>query len=288
MSAGEWNEYETLQVTLDANVLCVGLNRPRRLNAFTHSMRDDLLAVFRRAGQDDAVRVVIVHGVGMAFCIGMDLEAGPSTFDVRDRVGLSEFRDEGGEVALAIFECPKPVLAAMHGAAVGVGVTMTLPMDVRIASEDARFGFVFARRGVTLESCSSWFLPRIVGIGKALEWALTGRVFDAKEALDAGLVSRVVPRSDLLEETRKLAREIADNTSAVSVALCRRMLWTMLGADHPRVAHLIDSRGMYCMGSTADAAEGVASLLQKRPPSFTMQVSRDLPKSVFGDDWPKH
>jgi len=282
----EWGRYETLLATIDENVLNIALNRPRRLNAFVRTMRDDLLDAFKRAGEDDEVRVVIVSGSGMAFCIGMDLEAGPSTFDVRDRVGIDDFRDEGGEVVLAIFECPKPVLGAIHGAAVGVGATMTLPMDVRIASDDARFGFVFTRRGVTLESCSSWFLPRIVGVSKALEWTLTGRVFTAAEALEGGLVSRVVPRADLLEETRKLAREIADNTSAVSVALCRRMVWTMLGADHPRVAHLVDSRGMYCMGSSPDAAEGIESLLQKRPPNFRMKVSRDVPSEVF-DDLPR-
>ncbi len=259
-------------------VATVTLNRPDKLNAFTTRMRDGLIDTFTRADDDDAVRVVIVTGAGRAFCAGADLSAGPATFDYARRgVQDEERRDGGGRVALRIYSLKKPVIAAVNGPAVGVGVTMTLPMDIRIASSAARFGLVFARRGIVPEACSSWFLPRVVGLSQAAEWLYTGRVFGAAEALAGGLVSRVVPPEELLPAATALAREIADNTSGVAVALARQMLWRMAGADHPMEAHKVDSRGIYAMGASPDVAEGIAAFKEKRPPRFTMKPSADMP-----------
>jgi len=265
---------------VEDGVLTITLNRPDKLNAFTERMRDELIAAFDKADADDAVRAVIVTGAGRAFCAGADLSSGAKTFDYQAR-GITEEaerkRDGGGLVSLRIFECRKPVIAAVNGPAVGVGATMQLPMDIRIASSEARFGFVFSRRGVVPEACSSWFLPRLVGISQALEWVYSGRVFNAEEALAGRLVKQVVAPDRLMPAARAIAREIADNTSAVSVALARQMLWRMLGADHPMEAHKIDSRGIFSMGRSADAYEGVASFLEKRPPQFSMKVSTDMP-----------
>ena len=260
-------------------VATVTLDRPGKLNAFTRCMRDDLIYAFAAADADDAVRVVIVTGAGRAFCAGADLSAGTGTFDYakRDDAGLDDHRDGGGRVSLAIYALKKPVIAAINGAAVGVGVTMTLPMDIRIASSAARFGFVFARRGIVPEACSSWFLPKVVGLSRAAEWLYTGRVFDAAEALAGGLVSRVVPPEELLRAARALAREIADNTSAVAVALARQMLWRMAGADHPMEAHKVDSRGITAMGASPDVREGIAAFKEKRAPRFGMKPSTDMP-----------
>jgi enoyl-CoA hydratase/carnithine racemase len=239
----------------------------------------ELIAAFERADADDDVRAVIVTGAGRAFCAGADLGGGADTFGPRE--GRSErpeeHRDGGGLVTLRIFELKKPVIAAINGPAVGFGITLTLPMDVRLASTAARIGFVFARRGVVPEACSTWFLPRLVGVAQAAEWAYTGRVFSAEEALAGGLVSRVLPPAQLLPAARELAREIAQNSSAVSVALIRQMLWRMLGADHPRDAHRIDSLGMWHTGRSADAHEGIAAFLEKRPPRFTGRPSKDMP-----------
>ena len=269
--------YETLLTETRDGVMTVTLNRPERLNAFTIQMMDDLLRLLDAVDADDDVRVVVFTGAGRAFCAGADLGGGGGTFDASRIEPAEAHRDGGGRVTLRIFECRKPVIAAINGAAVGVGATMTLPMDVRIASEDARFGFVFCRRGIVPEAASSWFLPRVVGISQAMEWVATGRVFPASEALVGGLVSRVVPPSELLPVAHGLAREIAENTSAVSVALARQMLWKMLGADHPMEAHRVDSQAIYAMGRSPDAYEGVQSFLEKRPPRFTMKVSRDMP-----------
>ncbi|MEQ1865106.1 MAG: crotonase/enoyl-CoA hydratase family protein [Micropepsaceae bacterium] len=275
-------------------IATITLNRPEKLNAFTGVMMAELIEAFGKADADDNVRVVIVTGAGRGFCAGADLSAGAKTFDYGARTDRPEkagvpmkngtvdwshegVRDGGGRVTLRIFECLKPVIGAINGPAVGIGVTMQLPMDIRIASETARFGFVFARRGIVPEACSSWFLPRLVGISKAMEWCATGRVFDAKEALDAGLVSKVVKAEELMAAAHALAREIADNTSPVSVALTRQMLWRMLGADHPMEAHKIDSRGIYARGQQADAKEGVVSFLEKRPANFPDKVSKDMP-----------
>jgi enoyl-CoA hydratase/carnithine racemase len=268
--------YETLQLSREDAVLTVTLSRPERLNALNTQMLEELLRALDEIDADDEVRAVIVTGAGRGFCAGADLGGGGATFDTSRAAGGIP-RDGGGRITLRLYECKKPVLAAINGAAVGVGVTMTLPMDVRIASSSARFGFVFARRGIVPEAASSWFLPRVVGISQAMEWVATGRVFPAEEALAGRLVSRVVPPEQLLPTARALAREIADNTSGVSVCLARQLLWKMLGADHPMQAHQIDSRLIHAMGASPDAYEGVQSFLEKRTPHFTMKVSSDLP-----------
>jgi len=279
--------YETLLTGVEDGVMTVTMNRPDRMNAFTERMMHDWLEVLDAIDADDAVRAVIVTGAGRGFCAGADLEAGGKTFDAGagDGVGREVPRDGGGRVVLRIFDCKKPLIAAINGPAVGVGITMTLPMDVRLASERAKMGFVFARRGIVPEACSAWFLPRVVGISQAMEWVATGRVFPAEEARAGGLVSRVLPPDDLLPAARALAREIADHTSAVSVALSRQMLWKMLGADHPMEAHRLDSRAIFAMGRSPDAYEGVSSFLEKRPPRFEMRPAQDMPD--FYPWWPE-
>jgi len=269
--------YEQIRYELADGVLTVTLDRPDKLNAFTGTMARELIDAFGRSDADDAVRVVIVTGAGRAFCAGADLAPRGQTFDNTERDTLDTHRDGGGVVALRIFESKKPVIAAINGPAVGVGITMTLPMDIRIASTAARIGFVFARRGIVPEACSSWFLPRLVGVAQAAEWVYTGRVFPAEEALAGRLVSRVVAPEALLDTARALAREIADNTSAMSVLLARQLLWRMLGADHPMEAHKVDSKAIFWMGSSADAREGVTAFLEKRPARFTMRPSTDVP-----------
>src|SRR5438874_9596074 len=273
-------DYQEILYEVEGPILTVSLNRPDKLNAFTFVMMSELIDAFDKADADDGVRVVIVTGAGRGFCAGADLSARDSTFDYRDSSGaearLEDARDGGGLVALRIFESKKPVIAAVNGPAVGVGVTMTLPMDIRLASENARFGFVFARRGLVPEAASSWFLPRVVGINRAMEWVMTGRVFPATEALAGGLVRSVHPPDELLPAARALADEIAGNTAPVAVALSRHMLWRMLGADHPMEAHKVDSRIIWERGRTADAREGVTSFLEKRPADFPMKVSSDM------------
>jgi len=270
-------ECETLETEVADGVLTLTLNRPDRLNAFTERMMHEMLAVLDAVDADDAIRAVIVTGAGRGFCAGADLGGGSGTFDNSGREPAASHRDGGGLVSLRLFECRKPVIAAINGPAVGVGVTMTLPMDIRIASDRAKFGFVFARRGIVPEACSSWFLPRVVGISQAMEWVATGRVFSAQEALAGRLVSRVVPHAELLSTARALAREIADNCSAISVTLARQMLWKMLGADHPMEAHKVDSRGIFTMGASPDVKEGIEAFKEKRAPRFTMSASRDMP-----------
>jgi len=275
---------------VEDGVLTLTLNRPAKLNALTRTMLAELLDALERADADDAVRAVIVTGAGRAFCAGADLSAGGRTFDRAARPdgdSGAPHRDGGGLFTLRIYALKKPVIAAINGPAVGFGATMTLPMDIRIASSTARMGFVFSRRGVVPEAASTWFLPRVVGINQAAEWVYTGRVFPAAEALAGGLVSRVVEPDALVPTARALAREIADNTSAVSVALARQMMWTLLGADHPMAGHRLDSRAMEYMGRSPDAYEGVTSFLEKRPPRFTMRPSKDMPPFYpFGDARP--
>ncbi len=276
-------EFEQITTELSDNVLTITLNRPERLNAFTARMGDELRAAFDGADADDEIRAVIVTGAGRGFCAGADLERGSETFRRREHEDPDSIpRDGGGRLTLRIFECTKPVIAAINGPAVGIGATMTLPMDIRLASESARIGFVFSRRGIVPEACSSWFLPRVVGINRAMEWVATGRVFDAQEALAGGLVRSVHPAAELLDAAGALAREIADNAAPVSVALARMMMWRMLGAEHPMVAHRADSRGMYYRGRSADAAEGIASFLEKRPAQFPDRVSDGLPDVMPG------
>jgi enoyl-CoA hydratase/carnithine racemase len=276
-------DFEQITTELADRVLTITLNRPDRLNAFTSTMGEELRAAFDQADADDDVRAVIVTGAGRGFCAGADLEAGGDTFARRGHDDADSIpRDGGGRLTLRIFECTKPVIGAINGPAVGVGATMTLPMDVRLASETARIGFVFVRRGIVPEACSSWFLPRVVGISRAMEWVATGRVFDAREALEGGLVRSVHPPGELLDAARALAREIAENAAGVSVALARMMMWRMLGAEHPMVAHRADSRGMLYRGRSADAAEGIASFLEKRPAQFPDRVSDGLPDIMPG------
>jgi len=267
---------------LTARVLTITLDRPDRLNAFTVPMQRELCAVLDEVDENPDIRVVVVTGRGRGFCAGADLAAGGSSFDVTAGSpatggGEGRHRDEGVLLTLRLFQCTKPVIAAVNGPAVGVGATMTLPMDIRLASESARFGFVFARRGLVPEACSSWFLPRVVGINTALEWTITGRVFDAQEALDRGLVRSIHAPDDLLPAAYELAEEIASTTSATSVAMTRQMLWRMLGEAHPMAAHRVDSPAIESLGRSADVREGVMSFLEKRPPTFTDQVPADLP-----------
>jgi enoyl-CoA hydratase/carnithine racemase len=253
-------------------------------------MARELISALDRADSDDEVRAVIVTGAGRAFCAGADLERGGETFDWRSRGGGEAGgvpRDNGGQLTLRIFDCTKPVIAAINGPAVGVGATMTLPMDIRLAAEEARFGFVFVRRGIVPEAASSWFLPRVVGINQALEWAMSGRVFSAQEALAGGLIRSVHPRDELMAQARELAREIADNGAPVSVALARRMLWRMLGAAHPMAAHRVDSRAMFLRGQSPDVVEGINSFLEKRPARFTDRVSDGLPDVFPGWEEPQ-
>ena len=278
-------ELQTLRYEVQDGIATITLHRPDQLNAFTALMCDELIAVFDQTDGDDAVRAVIVTGAGRAFCAGADLSAGGQTFDYaarqdaqRDdsRVG-DVYRDGGGRVVLRIYQSLKPVIGAINGAAVGIGVTMQLPMDLRLASSEARFGFVFARRGITLEAASSWFLPRLVGMQTALEWCFTSRVFAAQEALERGLVRSLHAPGDLLPAARELAREIAENTAPVSVALTRQMLWRLSAAEHPMAAHRIDSRAIQARGRSDDAREGVGAFLEKRVPNYPNKVSSDMP-----------
>ncbi|MCP3912235.1 MAG: crotonase/enoyl-CoA hydratase family protein [Actinomycetia bacterium] len=275
-------DYETIKYEVSNRILTITMNRPERLNAFNEEMRSEIVDAMDRADADDEVRVIIFTGEGRGFCAGADLARGGDTFDYEARGGeslpeVSQHRDGGGLLTLRLYEVNKPMIAAINGPAVGIGVTMTLPMDIRLASESAKIGFVFARRGIVMEACSSWFLPRVVGISRAAEWAYSGRVFPASEALEGGLVREVVADDQLLPRAREIASEIAENTSAVSVALMRHMMWKMLGADHPMEAHKIDSRGVEATGQMADAKEGVASFLEKRPATYTLSSATDMP-----------
>jgi enoyl-CoA hydratase/carnithine racemase len=284
-SAGPVSDSDFEQITseLGDRVLTITLNRPERLNAWTATMGRELMEAFDRADADDEVRAIIVTGAGRGFCAGADLASGGETFDYRARGDAQALpRDNGGEFTLRIFDSTKPVIAAINGPAVGVGATMTLPMDIRLAAEDARVGFVFTRRGIVPEACSSWFLPRVVGISRAMEWVATGRVFSAQEALEGGLVRSLHPAGELLEAANAIASEIAQSTAPVSVALARRMMWRMLGAEHPMLAHRADSRGMFSRGQSADAVEGVTAFLEKRPADFPDRVSEGLPDIMPG------
>jgi enoyl-CoA hydratase/carnithine racemase len=278
-------DFTQIRYDVTDGVATITLSRPEKMNAFTAVMMRELLQVFDVIDADDAVRAVIVTGDGKAFCAGADLSGGAKTFDDGDWSSPKDEhvrRDGGGQVTLRIFDCKKPVIAAINGAAVGIGATMTLPMDIRLASTSARIGFVFTRRGIVPEACSSWFLPRVVGISRAAEWVYTGRILNAQEAHDGGLIRAIHAPDELLPAARALAREIADNTSGVSVALSRQLLWRMLGASHPMDAHRADSRGIQLRGRSSDAHEGVTSFLEKRAARFTDSVSSDLP-DIFPD-----
>jgi len=294
--------YETITTDIDDGIFTLTLNRPERMNAFTPLMMREMCAAFDAADADDAVRAVIVTGAGRAFCAGADLGAGAATFDYATRGGKDGstspirhddsvdwdhegVRDSGGRLTLRIFACKKPVIGAINGAAVGIGATMQLPMDFRLASETARFGFVFARRGIVPEAASSWFLTRLVGIGQALDWCYSGRVFDAAEALKGGLVRSLHAPDDLLPAARALAKALTSESAPVSVALTRHMMWRMMGAASPMDAHRLDSRLVWARGGMADAREGVASFLEKRAATYSDTVSHDLPHfSPWMDD----
>ena len=276
----EKHEFSQIQLSVSENIATITLNRPEKLNAFTNIMLHEIIAAFDLTDEDDYVRAVIVTGAGRAFCAGADLSSGGETFsrggsDVQGVSGVP--RDGGGLVSLRIFNSKKPVIGAINGPAVGVGVTMTLPMDIRLASNTSKFGFVFTRRGIVTEACSSWFLPRVVGISRATEWVFTGRMVGPDEAKESGLVRSVHAPEDLFSAARAIASEIAKNTAPVSVAMSRQMLWRMLGAAHPMEAHRAESRGIMLRGSSADAREGVTSFLEKRAANFTMNVSTDMP-----------
>ena len=283
-------DFQDIAYDVSEGIATITLHRPDKMNAFTGRMMHEIISALDMTDADDNVKVVIFTGSGRADCTGADLSSGGETFakgvsDVQTKQGVP--RDGGGLVSLRIFESLKPVIGAINGAAVGVGVTMTLPMDIRLASDSAKFGFVFAKRGIVPEACSSYFLPRIVGIQKATEWVFTGRVFSAQEALDGGLVRSVHPADQLLSAARELAREIADNTAPVSVALSRRMLWRMLGASHPMEAHRADSRGIMERGRSADSKEGVVSFLEKRAAVYPDLVSDGLPDIFPGWEDPE-
>ncbi len=276
-------EYREITCVVADGIAEVRLNRPARMNAFTINMKNELVDVIGRIDRDDAVRVAIFTGDGKAFCAGMELEAEGDIFgyDIPqgETLKINEIRDSGGEVVLAVYNCRKPMIAAINGAAVGVGVTMTLPFDFRLCSHKARFGFVFTQRGIVPESCSSWFLPRLVGMQTALEWTLTGDLFDANEAMRGGLVRSVHAPEDLLPAAYELARRIRDRTSPVAVAIARQMMWRSAALDHPMHAHVIDSKLMYQTYQMPDGKDGFAAFLEKRAPVFHARVSTDLPSS---------
>ena len=287
--------YTTILTDISEGIMTLTLNRPDKMNAFTGEMMAEMIAAFDEADADDAVRAVIVTGAGeRAFCAGADLSQGAKTFDYAKRTDRVEksgavaadgsvdvthesARDGGGRVTLRIFNCKKPVIGAINGAAVGIGVTMQLPMDIRIASSSARFGFVFARRGIVPEAASSWFLPRLVGISQALEWCYSGKVFGAEEALKGGLIRSIHEPEDLMTAARNLAHEMTADSAPVSIALTRQMMWRMLGAAHPMEAHKLDSRAIWSRGAGGDAKEGVMSFLEKRAAVYPDTVSGDMP-----------
>ena len=272
--------YKELLTSQRGDAFVISLNRPEKLNAFTKTMQDELITAFDYTDQTDEIKFVVITGEGRAYCAGADLVDGPNTFNYAEegnRLSNDDHRDGGGLVALRIFRSKKPVIGAINGDAVGVGATMTLPMDIRIASKSARFGFVFSRRGAVPEACSSWFLPRIVGISKALDWCYSGKVFNSQEALQHGLVSEIISDDILIDRALDIGTSYSGKTSAISVSLVRQMMWSMLAATHPEEAHILDSMAMEKMGKSPDIKEGIASFLEKRAPNFPMKVSKDLP-----------
>jgi len=282
--------YETLDISTMGNVRIIRLNRPEKMNAFTPTMAAELLSALDDADADDSVNALIFTGNGRAFCAGMDLSPSGNVFGLDESIDpnspeMERNRDTGGTVVLRMFRMKKPLIAAINGASVGVGTTMQLPMDVRIASPFAKFGFVFSQRGITLESCASWFLPRLVGMAKALEWSFKGNVFGAEEALAGGLISEIVEADVLMDRALEIAASFTENTSPMSVAVNRQLLWRMMGAAHPMEAHKIDSRTMLHT-STRDGREGVQSFLEKRAPKFADKISDGAPAGFNWDEEP--
>jgi enoyl-CoA hydratase/carnithine racemase len=298
--------FETILTDITDGIFTITLHRPEKMNAFTATMMAEMIAALDIADADDAVRAVIITGHGdRAFCAGADLSAGSATFDYAKRPDRSDnfsavkedgsidvthdgARDGGGRLTLRIFNCKKPVIGAINGAAVGIGVTMQLPMDFRLASTTARFGFVFAKRGIVPEAASSWFLPRLVGISQALEWCYSGRVFGAEEALAGGLIRSIHEPENLITAARNLAHDLTAESAPVSIALTRQMMWRMMGANHPMEAHKLDSRAIWSRGAGGDAKEGVASFLEKRAAVFPDTVSGDMPHFSPWMDEPKY
>jgi enoyl-CoA hydratase/carnithine racemase len=274
-------EHITYQVA--DRILTLTLNRPDRMNACTVQMYEELIAAFDRADADDDVKAIIVTGAGKAFCAGADLERGADTWGANSKLTDMSKQERyigngGGRIVRRMFDCHKPIIGAINGAAVGVGITMTLPMDIRLAVKGAKIGFVFASRGIVPEACSSWFLPRIVGISKALEWCYSAKIFRTEEGLAAGLFRSLHEADELLPAARALAKEFVDNSSAVSMTLTRHMMWRMLGASHPLEAHEVDTAAMNALGQSSDAKEGITAFLEKRPASFKDKVTQQLPK----------
>lgn len=267
--------YSTINTEVIDHVMTLTLNRPERMNAFNEKMCQELIQILDQADEDDDVRVIILTGSGEEFCSGVDLERGIETYT--DHTPLVEYRDAGGILSLRIFDMKKPIIAAINGSAMGIGITMTLPMDIRIASSEAKICFDFAKQGITMEACSGWFLPRLVGMGKATEWVFTGGIVSAQEAYEARLVNKVVEPNQLMSTAMKMATEIATRTSSISVTLSRQLMWTMLGANHPLESHKIESKMIHWTGKQADAHEGIGAFLENRKAEFTMKSSSDMP-----------
>ena len=275
-------DYQDISYQVSDRVATITLDRPEQLNTVTTAMRDELIDAFDQVDADPGVAAVVVTGRGKAFCAGADISGGAKTFDPQERGWadqVEDFRDGGGLLTLRIFACTKPVIAAVNGVAAGLGATMLLPMDIRVAAESARFGFVFSRRGIVPEACATWFLPRVVGINRALEWAMTGRVFPATEALQANLIRSVHPSDEVLAAALAIAHEIVDNAAPVAVAMIRQMMWRLLGAEHPMHAHRLDSKVNFDLGRSADVAEGIEAFLAKRSPVFAMRMPDDAPRA---------
>lgn len=269
--------FEQIRYEKENGIGLIVMNRPEKLNAYTPLMGQEIIQALDQADEDDEIRVLIFTGAGRGFCAGADLSAGGGSVFSQGADSINEFRDGGGVLNLRIFEMKKPVIAAINGPAVGIGATMTLPMDIRMASESAKMGFVFTRRAIAPDGCCTWFLPRVVGIGQAAEWLISGRVFSAQEALQTGLVLRVLPADDLLPAAMEKAREIVENTSSVSVALTKQLVWRMVGVEHPMEAHRVESKAVHFMARSKDCREGVNAFLEKRKPDFSMKLSQDMP-----------
>jgi len=269
-------EYQQIKYEVEDRILTITFNRPEQMNTYNFVLHNEIVDALDRADDDDNIRAIIITGAGKAFCAGMDLSEKGSSFDA-SVVPIEDYRDGGGMLALRMYKCKKPIIAAINGAAVGVGCTMTLPADVRIASTKAKMGIVFVRRGVLIDACSSWFLSKVLGIGRALEWALTGRVFTAQEAYEGGLLNYVVEPEELLPKAREIAKEIAENTAPVSVAITRQLIWTMAGTEHPMQSHRIESKGFHWAGQQPDVVEGIMAFLEKRKPNYSMSVKDGMP-----------
>jgi len=269
-------EYQQIKYEVEDRILTITLNRPEQMNTYNYTLHYELIDAFDRADEDDNIRAIIITGAGKAFCAGMDLSEKGSSFSPGS-MPIEEFRDGGGMMALRMFQCKKPLIGAINGPAVGFGFTFTLPMDIRIGSTKAKMGMVFVRRGVLIDACSSWFLSKVLGINRALEWAMTGKVYSAQELYEGGLFNYLVEPEELIPKAREIAKEIAENTAPVSVAITRQLIWTMAGAEHPMQAHRIESKGFHWAGQQPDVVEGIMAFLEKRKPNYSMSVKDGMP-----------